>query len=168
MEGEKGPTGTFFSFSYRVRTKVVLALTILVSIALGAMLFISHALSQIHLDRLLRWLMPACFSLLVFTIISLIIILFVGGTRLHDDLHGLESLLSTNVFNGEFLRFDEKRRVRWRVCLDTDPRVTPITSMSHQVKISWCFGMEILALQFAVVSLILYALMFVVKQRPED
>lgn len=80
----------------------MLALTILVSIALGAMLFISHALSQLHTDRILRWLVPVCFSLLLFVILSLIIILFIAGTRLHDDLHGLESLLSTNVFNGEF------------------------------------------------------------------
>ena len=38
---------------------------------------------------------------------------------------------------------------------------------NYTVKIGWSFGMEIIALYFAVVSLILYALICNAKQRPE-
>jgi hypothetical protein len=92
-----------FSFSFGVRTKVVLALAVLVSIALGVMLFVSHALSQIHADRILHWLVPVCFSVLLFVIVTLIIILLVAGTHMRDELHGLEGLWTTDLFNGEFL-----------------------------------------------------------------
>lgn len=37
----------------------------------------------------------------------------------------------------------------------------------YKTKIGWCFGMEILSLQFVVVTLILYILMFMAKDRPE-
>jgi hypothetical protein len=42
-----------------------------------------------------------------------------------------------------------------------------IRGTQYDVKIGWCFGMEILSLQFVLVSLILYILMFMAKNRPE-
>jgi hypothetical protein len=38
---------------------------------------------------------------------------------------------------------------------------------NYTVKIGWCFGMEFMAFYFTFISLILYALMFHAKQRPE-
>lgn len=38
----------------------------------------------------------------------------------------------------------------------------------YSIKIGWTMGLEIMALYFASVSLILYALMFIAKQRPES
>jgi len=41
------------------------------------------------------------------------------------------------------------------------------TSIKYTAKLGWCFGLEILALHSALVSIILFALMFTAKQRPE-
>ncbi len=40
-------------------------------------------------------------------------------------------------------------------------------TVQYQSKLGWCFGLEILALHSALVSIILFALMFTAKQRPE-
>ncbi|CAM4816881.1 unnamed protein product [Rotaria magnacalcarata] len=42
-----------------------------------------------------------------------------------------------------------------------------LTSVNYSVSIGWCFGMEILSLYFALIALIIYALMFQAKKRPE-
>ena len=38
----------------------------------------------------------------------------------------------------------------------------------YSIKIGWTTGLEIMALYFCVVSLVLYALMFIAKKRPES
>jgi hypothetical protein len=38
----------------------------------------------------------------------------------------------------------------------------------YSIKVGWTMGLEIMALYFAFVSLILYTLMFIKKKRPES
>jgi hypothetical protein len=39
-------------------------------------------------------------------------------------------------------------------------------NVKYSVKLGWCFGMEILAFYFAVVSLVLYLIIYLAKKRP--
>jgi cytochrome bd-type quinol oxidase subunit 1 len=39
---------------------------------------------------------------------------------------------------------------------------------TYSIKIGWTMGLEIMALYFAFLSLILYALIFIAKKRPES
>ncbi len=45
--------------------------------------------------------------------------------------------------------------------------IASIRTDRYQVKIGWCYGMEILSLQFLIVTLVLFILMFMAKNRPE-
>jgi len=37
----------------------------------------------------------------------------------------------------------------------------------YKAQLGWCFGLEVLALHSTLISIILFALMFTAKQRPE-
>ncbi len=56
----------------------------------------------------------------------------------------------------------ETLSLQWQQYLKTS------TPTKYKVKLGWCFGMEILALHFSLTSLVLYALMFTAKKRPES
>jgi hypothetical protein len=50
---------------------------------------------------------------------------------------------------------------------DYKQRLKDATDGKYSIKLDWCFGMEIMALYFAVVSLVIYGLIFLAKKRPE-
>jgi hypothetical protein len=52
--------------------------------------------------------------------------------------------------------------VAWEQVLQTKQKY------QYNVKFGWCFGLEIMAFYFTIVSIVLYALMFTAKQRPES
>jgi hypothetical protein len=61
-----------------------------------------------------------------------------------------------------FILFLESLYVAWEQVLQTKQKY------QYNVKFGWCFGLEIMAFYFTIVSIVLYALMFTAKQRPES
>ncbi len=95
-------------FSYTSRTKSVLAMTILAAFSLGIMVFVSHAISYVKLDHILRWLFPLSFGLLSFAILCIIVTLAIFSTTKYEDVDELiysSSLLSAAFDNGLFVLF---------------------------------------------------------------
>jgi hypothetical protein len=89
-------------FSYTSRTKAVLAMTILTALSLGIMVFISHIISNVKFDYILKWLFPISFGLLSFSILCIIITLAIfSGTRYQDinELIYSSSLVSASLKN---------------------------------------------------------------------
>jgi len=58
------------------------------------------------------------------------------------------------------------------LCLDTlstiwQEYLEQQSKNTYKVRVSWCVGLEIIALQFSICALVIYGLMFVAKNRPE-
>ena len=66
-----------------------MAFTILTALALGVMIFLSHLVTFVKQDRILDWLIPLCFFLLSFAVVSIFITLIVAGTDLYNDVQEL-------------------------------------------------------------------------------
>ena len=84
-------------------------MTILTAMALGIMVFLSHLISFVKTDYVLRWLIPTCFVLLIFSMICIIIALIVAGASLHEDVDELlysSTLVSKALKNGLLILFD--------------------------------------------------------------
>lgn len=67
------------------------------------MLFLSHFISFVKIDYVLRWLIPVCFGLLTFSILFIILTLAITGSKLHEDVDELiyrKSLISSAIKNG--------------------------------------------------------------------
>lgn len=73
-------------FSYTKSTKAVLATAVLSSFSLGILMFLTHFVSFVKIDYVLKWLLPLCLALLVFSIIFIIITLSVAGGTLQEDI----------------------------------------------------------------------------------
>jgi hypothetical protein len=150
-------------------------MAILAALALGIMVILSHVISFVKIDYILRWLIPLCFALLSFSILCIIIVLSVAGSDISEGANELfysVSLLRATLKNGTFLFFKYLIFYYFIFFLETlvNQEIASMKNQTdHQYKISigWCFGMEILALHFSVVTLVLYALMFTAKKRPE-
>jgi hypothetical protein len=95
-------------FSYSGRTKSVLATTILASLLLGVMVFISHTIAHIRHNYILRWLFPISFALLGFTAVLIVATLAIFSATKNDDFDELifsSSLLQAAFQNGLFIQF---------------------------------------------------------------
>jgi len=101
----------FFNFylnSYSPSTKAAAAFSILTALILGVMIFLSHLISFVKVDYILRWLIPLCFSLLSVAVLFMVITLSVIGGKRNEDIK--ELIYSTSLFkaayhNGQFLVF---------------------------------------------------------------
>lgn len=79
----------FSRCSFFSRDKAVMAFTVLTAISLGLMVFLSHLVTFVKQDRILDWLIPLCFFLLSFAVISIFITLIIAGTDLEKDVREL-------------------------------------------------------------------------------
>ncbi|CAF1013705.1 unnamed protein product [Adineta steineri] len=141
---------------YSTRIKLILAMTILTSLSLGILIFISHLVAFVKIDYVLEWLIPTCYSLLFFAILCIFITLFTAGTGLDDEINQLrysQSLFEVAYFN------DSSATAHMNAYKKTLTR-------TYSVKLGWCFGMEVMALYFSIVSAVLYLLMYLVKRHP--
>ncbi|CAF0881762.1 unnamed protein product [Adineta steineri] len=141
---------------YSTRIKLTLAMTILTSLSLGILIFISHLVAFVTIDYVIEWLIPACYSLLFFAILCMIITLFTAGTGLDDEINQLrysQSLFEVAYFN------DSSATAHMNAYKKASTR-------TYSVKLGWCFGMEVMALYFSIVSAVLYLLMYLVKRHP--
>jgi hypothetical protein len=78
-------------------------MTVLAALSLGIMIFLSHLISFVKIDYVLRWLIPCCFGLLIFAIICIIVTLGVAGSNLRQELNELlysSTLVSQVLGNG--------------------------------------------------------------------
>ncbi|CAF1607868.1 unnamed protein product [Rotaria magnacalcarata] len=142
---------------YTGSTKAVVAMTVLSALSLGILLFLTHFVALVKIDYVLRWLIPLCFGLMLFVILSLTITLSVAGDSVDEDLQELRFQWSLY-----------KQAYPDKTLIDTwQEELNNLTSVNYSVSIGWCFGMEILSLYFALIALIIYALMFQAKKRPE-
>ena len=94
-----------FSNSYTSRTKVALAMTVMAAFSLGIMMFLSHLVTFAKTDYVLRWLIPLCFALLLFTIACIIVGISVFSAKLREDVQELRyswSLRALTLQNGKF------------------------------------------------------------------
>jgi hypothetical protein len=72
------------------------------------MVFLSHIISFVKIDYILKWLIPLCFSLLAVAVLFLVIILSIMGGKKNEDIEELiysESLFKAAIKNGQFLVF---------------------------------------------------------------
>jgi len=138
------------------------------------MVFLSHIISFVKIDYILKWLIPLCFTLLAVAVLFLVIILSIMGGKKNEDIEELiysESLFKAAIKNGQFLVFIiilnfqflflETLIEAWKATIKAS------TNIYYTAQLGWCFGLEFLALHSALVSIILFALMFTAKQRPE-
>ncbi|CAF1467777.1 unnamed protein product [Rotaria sordida] len=142
---------------YTKRTKAVLAMTVLAALSLGILMFLSHLVAFVKIDYILRWLIPLCFVLLLFSILCIVVAISAAGGKLDEDLYHLRSRWAAV----EEFSTDGPINENW------EARFINLTHAQYDVKVGWCFGMEILALYFSLVSLVIYALMFFAKSRPD-
>ncbi len=83
-------------------------MAILAALALGTMVILSHVISFVKIDYILRWLIPLCFALLSFAILCIIIVLSVAGSNISEGANELfysVSLLRATLKNGTFFFF---------------------------------------------------------------
>jgi hypothetical protein len=81
----------------------MLALTILAAIFLGVMIFVSHAISFIVLDSILKWLIPISLGLLTVSIVCICVVLGIANRNLIEDVQELRyswSLIQQAIDNG--------------------------------------------------------------------
>ncbi|CAF4722066.1 unnamed protein product, partial [Rotaria sp. Silwood2] len=143
---------------YTKRTKGVVAMAVLAAFSLGILMFLTHLVAFVNIDYVLRWLIPLSFGLLIFSIICIVIAIGIAGGKLDEDAYHLRfrwSSIEDFSINGTVNPYWEEK-------------FGNLTNVQYNIKVGWCFGMEIMALYFALISLILYALMFVAKTRPEQ
>ncbi|CAF3302702.1 unnamed protein product [Rotaria socialis] len=142
---------------YTASTKAIVATTILSALSLGILLFLTHFVALVNIDYVLRWLIPLCFGLMIFSIIFMIATLSIAGASLGEDLEELRYQWS--LFKQAY---PEKTLIdAWQQELNN------LTRINYSVSIGWCFGMEIVSLYFALIALVVYALIFQAKKRPE-
>ncbi|CAF0984106.1 unnamed protein product [Rotaria sordida] len=139
---------------YSSGTKGTVAMTILAACALGILVLLTHLVSFVTTDYMLKWLIPFSFSLLIFSIVCIFITLIFVGSTLKQDVYELRDYLHDALYNVTI-------NATWVDQLNN------FTEADYDVKIGWCFGIEIVALYFSVISLVLYGLIFVAKKRPE-
>ena len=80
-------------------------MTILASVALGIMLFLSHLVSFVKIDYVLRWLIPLSFALLLLIMLFILVALSVVGSRIDEDVSELRyswSLRMSTLQDGNF------------------------------------------------------------------
>lgn len=76
-------------FSYSSSTKIQVVTAILASISLGILLVLTISLEIAKKDCVLQWLLPLRFSLLIFSILCIIILLNFVKTNLDEDIREL-------------------------------------------------------------------------------
>jgi hypothetical protein len=85
-----------------------MASTILTALTLGVMLFLSHMVSFVKIDYVLRWLVPLCFGLLTFAAILILVTLIATGSKKHEDVNELiysSSIIDQTITSGRFFFF---------------------------------------------------------------
>ncbi|CAF5023587.1 unnamed protein product [Rotaria sp. Silwood1] len=143
---------------YTPRTKGVLAMAILAAFSLGILVFLTHLVTFVKIDYVLRWLIPVSFALLIFSITCIVIGISVSGGKLNEDVYHLRSRWSSM----DHFSQNETVNQYWETTFNN------LTNAEYNIRVGWCFGMEIMALYFALISLVIYALMFFAKTRPEQ
>jgi hypothetical protein len=96
-----------FLSSYTINTKVILALAVISSIALGLMIIVSHLTSYIEFDFVLKWLLPAGFILLLIAFISMFAILIIMGVNNQEDVNRLAGWTLLAAANSKYNHFYE-------------------------------------------------------------
>ena len=82
-------------------------MTILTALSLGILIFLSHLVSFVKKDYVLRWIIPFCYFDLIFAVLCILITLFAAGTGLNEDINELiyaSSLFQDTYYNGLFKR----------------------------------------------------------------
>ncbi|UJR29825.1 hypothetical protein I4U23_017368 [Adineta vaga] len=142
---------------YLTRTKLVLASCIMTALSLGVLIFLSHLVAFVKKETVLKWLIPACYILLFVAIIFMFITLVAAGSDLEEDVRELR--FSWSIL--EIIHYNDTENV----AKYQNEHISTLPE-KYSTKLGWCFGMEILAFYFAIISLILYLIMFLIKQRP--
>ncbi|CAF0960378.1 unnamed protein product [Adineta ricciae] len=143
---------------YLPRTKLTLGTTIITSFALGTLVFLSHLVAFVKKDYIVQWLIPTCYGLLFVAVIFILITLISAGSGLDEDANELRftsTIIRVIYYN------DSSTAIKIQQSIKANSTVT------YQTKVGWCFGMEILAFYFSLISLVLYLIMFLVGKRPD-
>ena len=109
-----------------------MAFTILAALSLGVMVFLSHLVTFVKQDRILDWLIPLCFFLLSFAVVSIFLTLTIAGSALYNDVHELRfswSLIEQAVNNSNEKSFFSASRLICRLFFRNRDRL-----------LAWCSG----------------------------
>ncbi len=90
----------FYLNSYSPTVKAAVAFSILTALILGVMVFLSHLISFVKIDYILRWLIPLCFSLLAVAVLFMVLTLSILGGRKNEDI--AELIYSVSLFKATF------------------------------------------------------------------